>query len=198
MEHKLVIPEQTEVCLPPSKKLESQLYIASVKSICSYIKLTCLCAQSWTRRVKKLLQNQHSCFLLNSAYVYLLFSLIWFKCQYRDLPQLFQRKCYRYLIVCVELILPYFRETEMCVILKKLILLEGLSYWWASFNAKEHRWIFSNRLKNIPRNLSRIDFENETVHNASEELRSQWKIPSLKLFWIKESSCRLCCWIVLR
>ena len=40
MEHKLVIPEQTEVCLPPSKKLESQLYIASVKSICSYIKLT--------------------------------------------------------------------------------------------------------------------------------------------------------------
>ena len=40
MEHKLVIPEQTEVCLPPSKKLESQLYIASVKSICCYIKLT--------------------------------------------------------------------------------------------------------------------------------------------------------------
>ena len=95
------------------KKLESQLYIASVKSICSYIKLTCLCAQSWTRRVKKLLQNQHSCFLLNSAYVYLLFSLIWFKCQYRDLPQLFQRKCYRFLIVCVELILPYIRETEI-------------------------------------------------------------------------------------
>ena len=40
MEHKLVIPEQTEVCLPPSKKLESQLNIASVKSICSNIKLT--------------------------------------------------------------------------------------------------------------------------------------------------------------
>ena len=40
MEHKLVIPEQKEVCLPPSKKLESQLNIALVKSICSNIKLT--------------------------------------------------------------------------------------------------------------------------------------------------------------
>ena len=130
--------------------------------------------------MKKLLQNQHSYFFLNSAYVYLLFSLLWFKCQNRGLPQLFQRKCYRYLIVCVELILPYFRETEMCVILKKLILLEGLSYWWASFNAKEQRWIFSNRLKNIPRNLSRIDFENENVHNASEQLRITMKNPLSK------------------
>ena len=112
MEHKLVTLNKQKFG-SPSKKLESQLNIASVKSICSYIKLTCLCAQSWTRRVKKLLQNQHSCFLLNSAYVYLLFSLIWFKCQYRDLPQLFQRKCYRYLIVCVELNLPYIRETEI-------------------------------------------------------------------------------------
>ena len=40
MEHKLVIPQQTEVCLPTSKKLESQLNIASVKSIFSNIKLT--------------------------------------------------------------------------------------------------------------------------------------------------------------
>ena len=195
MEHKLVIPEQTEVCLPPSKKLESQLNIASVKSTCSNIKLTAhvhgLEQEEWRNYFK--INTRVSCLI--QLIVYLLFSLIWFKCQYRGLPQLFQRKCYRYLIVCVELILPYFRETEMCVILKKLILLEGLSYWWASFNAKEQRWIFSNRL-NIPRNLSRIGFENETVHNASEELRLQWKIPSLKLFWIKESSRRLCCWIV--
>ena len=117
-------------------------------------------------------------FLKFSLCLFALLLRLWFKCQNRGLPQLFQRKCYRYLIVCVELILPYFRETEMCVILKKLILLEGLSYWWANFNAKEQRWIFSNRL-NIPRNLSRIGFENETVHNASEELRLQWKIPSL-------------------
>ena len=44
-------------------------------------------------------------------------------------------------------------------------------------NSKEQCWIFSNRLKNIPRNLGRIDFENENVHNASEELRITMKNP---------------------
>ena len=130
MEHKLVIPEQTEVCLPPSKKLESQLYIASVKSICSYIKLTAhvhsLEQEEWRSYFK--INTHVSC--LNSAYVYLLFSLLWFKCQYKGLPQLFQRKCYRYLIVCVELMLPYFRETEIYVrvILKTVILLGSPSF----------------------------------------------------------------------
>ena len=122
-------------------------------------------------------------FLKFSLCLFALLLRLWFKCQNRGLPQLFQRKCYRYLIVCVEFMLPSFWETEIyvSVILKKLSHLEVLC-WWESFNAKEQCWIFSNRLKNIPRNLGRIDFENENVHNASEELRITMKNPISKAF----------------
>ena len=71
------------------------------------------------------------------------------------------------------------RNLCKCDSKKKLSHLEVLC-WWESFNAKEQCWIFSNRSKNIPQNLGRIDFENENVHNASEELRITMKNPISK------------------